>query len=261
MARPRPTRAPPARRRGPGLVGSVLILIVVAGLCALGKWQLDRRVWKERLLARIAALQTAPPEPLNVVFNRLADGGETDFVRVVARCDRIGDKSVHLYGLRAAGPGWRQITACALPAPGPYGSLLVDLGFQAEAGGDAQMPTPIDEPLDDLKDRALEGVLRAPEPKAWYASFVTPAPSRRNGSAQFFERDIPGMASALDAPRPAPVMLTLERPAASPKLIASPLPTDIPNNHLGYAVTWFGLALALVAVWLTSLIRARRPAR
>jgi surfeit locus 1 family protein len=37
----------------------------------------------------------------------------------------------------------------------------------------------------------------------------------------------------------------------------------MPNNHLGYALTWFGLALALIGVygvWLAGRLRRRDPA-
>ena len=37
----------------------------------------------------------------------------------------------------------------------------------------------------------------------------------------------------------------------------APLPLDIPNNHLGYAITWFGLAAALAGVYLAMLLRKR----
>ncbi len=40
----------------------------------------------------------------------------------------------------------------------------------------------------------------------------------------------------------------------------APIPTDIPNNHLGYALTWFGLAAGLVGVYVASLRRARSRA-
>ncbi len=39
-----------------------------------------------------------------------------------------------------------------------------------------------------------------------------------------------------------------------------PLPPAIPNNHLGYAITWFGLAAALAGVYLAMLLR-KRPSR
>jgi surfeit locus 1 family protein len=37
------------------------------------------------------------------------------------------------------------------------------------------------------------------------------------------------------------------------------IPTDIPNNHLGYALTWFGLALGLIGVYFASRLRPARP--
>jgi surfeit locus 1 family protein len=66
------------------------------------------------------------------------------------------------------------------------------------------------------------------------------------------------MGAALGAARPAPTFLMLQTPAPSgfgPTPMA--LPLDIPNNHLGYAVTWFGLALTLAGVYLAVLWRRR----
>ena len=231
----------------------------------LGVWQLQRRVWKEHLLARIAALQAAPPEPLSVVLNRVRDGGELDFVRVVAPCEALGPRSTHLYGLRdgegegaQGGPGWRQIAACRLAPDGPYGSILVDTGFDATPA----LAKPVDEPMPAGRDGArLTGVLRQPEPRPWYAALIGLGARRTpqsQASGQWFERDIPGMAAVLGAERPAPVMLMLESPAAGPGLVPSPLPTDIPNRHLEYALTWFGLAATLAFFYLVALLRGRR---
>ncbi len=251
---------PPAGRshdrapsRGRELLTIGLVLAGVAVLVSLGAWQLQRRVWKTRLVHRIEALRFAPPEPLGVVLNRVADGQSLDFTRVIVRCEGgLGARSVHLYGLRDAGPGWRQIAACPL-AGAAYGSVLVDLGYTAGVG----FAEPRTESLSLPADASLTGVLRTPEPKPWFARLVAPSP-RSAGLGRFYERDIPGMASLLGAARPAPAMLELERPAAGPGLTPSPLPTDIPNRHLEYALTWFGLAAALVGVWIASRLRRRR---
>lgn len=240
----------------------MLVAVGVAILLGLGVWQLQRKVWKEHLLARIAALQAAPPEPLSVVLNRVKDGGELDFVRVVAPCAALGPRSTHLYGLRdgegpKSGPGWRQIAACKLEG-GPYGSILVDTGFDATPA----LANPVDEPMVMGRNGLrLTGVLRQPEPRPWYAGLIglnarrTP---QSQASGQWFERDIPGMAAVLDAPRPAPVMLMLESPAAGPNLVPSPLPADIPNRHLEYALTWFGLAGTLIVFYAATLLRGRK---
>lgn len=247
-------------------MSGLFVLVGVALLVSLGAWQLQRRVWKEHLLARIAALQSAPPEPLSVVFNRLRDGGEVDFVRVVAPCESVGPKSVHLYGVREAsgpadvrggGPAWRQIASCRLPA-GPYGSLLVDTGF--EAGPFVSPPPALPMPAGRGPVR-VTGVLRTPEPPPWFASLIgegAAGAKRSQANGQWFQRDVPGMAAALGADRPAPVMLMLESPAAGPGLTPAPLPVDIPNRHLEYALTWFGLAATLVVFYAVTLVRGRR---
>ena len=43
-------------------------------------------------------------------------------------------------------------------------------------------------------------------------------------------------------------------------LTPAPMPTDIPNNHLSYAITWFGLAAALVGVY-AALLRKKMQGR
>ena len=67
------------------------------------------------------------------------------------------------------------------------------------------------------------------------------------------------MAAMLRAPAAAPVFLMLERPAAPPPgPVPAAIPTDIPNNHLGYALTWFGLAAGLVGVYVAGVLKARQ---
>ena len=255
---PTPRRTPKAKaaRRGPGVVSTLFVVVGVAILLALGFWQVQRLHWKTALLNRIAALQVAPAEPLTVVLNRLADGRPVDFSRVVTPCEGLGEREANLYGLRTDGPGWREVSACRL-ASGPYGSILVDMGFSREAG----LQPPRGEPVTLPAGALVTGVLRSPEPQPWFAALVAPPPTRRGDSGEFFRRDIPAIAAAVGASRPAPVMLMIEKPAAGPGLIPSPLPTGIENNHLGYAVTWFGLAAALVGVWIATVVAGRRAGR
>ena len=67
------------------------------------------------------------------------------------------------------------------------------------------------------------------------------------------------MAKELSAQSPAPVMLLLERPAPSGgDPVPSAAPKTLSNNHLGYALTWYGLAAALAGVYIAFLRRKRR---
>jgi len=227
-------------------VQAVVVLVVFAILCGLGVWQVERLAWKTRLLNQIAALQTAPAEPLGVVLNRLRDGGQVDYVRVQALCSALQETpTLHLYAVVDGEMGYRLITACPI-AYGPYRSILVDRGFVPRERLGEVRPGPV-------LDVPVTGVLRGAERKSWIS-----LPNKPQAN-DWRTRDLPAMAAALHAPAPAPVFLMLERPAPQGFFgpMPAPVPTNISNNHLGYAITWFGLAIALIGVWIGSL-RQRR---
>ena len=242
--------AAPARRSR--ALAFAFVAVCVAIMVGLGVWQLQRKAWKEHILARIAALQSAPAEPLNVVLNRIGDGGSVDYVRVQTRCPTLGATPfLRLYAVNEAGAGFRLITACPLEGAAEgagYRSILVDRGFIAQdaVGKVVRSSGAVEGPV--------TGVLRiGDKPGPFTPPHTTPG-------ADWYGRDPAAMAAALHAPKPAPVFLMLERPA--PRAFGptpAPVPVDIPNRHLEYAITWFGLAAALVCVYVASL--ARRPAR
>ncbi len=245
------TRAPASPFQGVKPFSFFAVAVCLLILLSLGVWQVQRLAWKEALLARIAALQSAPPEPLGVVLHRLGDRGEVDFVRVQADCATVQQTpTIRLYAILDGVMGYRLITACPIVS-GPYRSLLVDRGFTPnERIAQAAAPEgPISAPV--------VGVLRKPEPHTWLTPVNTPATA---GEPQVWRsRDLPAMAAALKAPAPAPVFLMLEQPVAPPGgPVAAAIPDNIPNNHLGYALTWFGLAAGLVGVYGASVLRARR---
>jgi surfeit locus 1 family protein len=150
-----------------------------------------------------------------------------------------------MYGVRESGAGARLISACALPS-GPYKTLLVDRGFIADTV--AARP-PID--TVDATPIHVVGVLRKPDKR----SFIAPPDDIAHG--KFYTRDLPAIAAKLGVRDPAPVFLGAET-ATNPTfqaLAPAPLPTDIPNNHFQYVLTWFGLAAALVGVYAAMLSR------
>lgn len=232
-------------QRGPGLGAAATVLVCLAILIGLGVWQLQRLKWKEGALARVAALQAAPARPLADVLNA---AGDLDFVRVRLDCPDLERRPLlRLFAVREGAPGYRLITACPASGGG-YSSILVDRGFasfdQATAAmrpGRAALPQPI------------TGVLRRGDKP----TFVTP--KNRVAENLWYSRDVPAMAAQLHAAVPAPVYLMLERPAPASGLpVPAPVPPDIPNRHLEYALTWFGLAAALIGVYAAMLLRSRR---
>jgi surfeit locus 1 family protein len=239
-----------SRGQGGGFpVGLTLVTAVaLAILVGLGIWQVQRLHWKEGLLARIRALQAAPAAPLSAILAKVKAEADVDYTRVAADCPDIETTPfVKLWSVPGDGAGFRIITVCRL-AGGPYASILVDRGFTLQDDAAKLVPG-----QGARLSRPIVGVLRRGD----RANTFTPP----NQPAQnlWYSRDIPAMARALGASDPAPVFLMLESPAPKgfgPK--PAPVPADIPNNHLQYAVTWFGLAASLGCVYLASLWRRRQ---
>lgn len=238
---PRPASA----SRGFSLPLLLAVGIAFAILVGLGTWQMERRVWKEALLARIEALKAAPAEPLQVVLRRLPDQVDIEYVRAQTACPNLETlPTIRLYSVKDGMSGYRLIAACPLDA-GPYASILVDRGFIPREVVDART-SPV------ALQRQITGILR----KGDTGSLFTP---KNRPGQDWYRRDIPAMAAALKAERPAPIFLMLESPAPrGPGPQPAPVPTEIPNRHLEYALTWYGLALALLGVYIAKLIRDRK---
>ncbi len=243
---PRPSA--PARRGFP-LVLTLATCVSLAILIGLGTWQLQRLSWKRDVLARVAALEGAPARPAGGVLDSLAAGGDADFVRVRVSCPGLASAPyLELYSLRDGKAGSRLISACAV-ASASYRTLLVDRGFVADVISARPPTNPADQaPLE------VVGVLRQPDKR----SFVTPP--NEVAANRWYDRDTAAMARALGASQPAPVFLFAETSSnpAWKALVPAPVPAEIPNRHLEYALTWFGLAAALAGVYAAMLFR-RKP--
>jgi surfeit locus 1 family protein len=226
---------------------TVAVAVALAILLGLGTWQVQRLHWKQGLLARIAALQAAPARPVGAVLDGVAEGADADFTRVTAVCPGLAAAPfLELYSVRDGQAGSRLISACKV-ASARYASVLVDRGFvpdiiSARPPIDAAATAPV----------AVTGVLRKPE----HGNLFSPP----NTPQRWYVRDIAAMAAALKAPEPAPLTLMAES-SSNPEwkaLVPAPIPADIPNRHLEYALTWYGLAAALLGVYAALLLKRRK---
>lgn len=224
-------------------IGLTLVsAIAFAILCGLGGWQLRRLAWKTDLLARIAEAQAAPPKPITLVPLTPA----YRYRRVSLDCPGLASAPfVEVYALRDGQAGVRLVSLCS-PVRSRT-SILVDRGFVADtvsARPAVRVSTTVVH---------LNGVLREGEKPG---AFTPPTSHNR-----FYARDLGQMALALGARRHPGVMVMAETSSNPewPALIPEPLPLDIPNRHLEYALTWFGLAAALAAVY-AALVRRRMKA-
>lgn len=225
-------------------VATAIALVILLGL---GAWQLQRLKWKEGLLARIAALEAAPARPLVPL---LAGGADLDFVRVRVACPGLSTAPfIELYAIRDGQAGSRIISACATGEP-THPTILVDRGFMADT---VSARPPVDPAA--RAPAQVTGVLRLPDKPSLFSVRNDPAAGR------WFSRDAAAMARALKAPAPVAPAFLMAETASNPELrslVPAPIPAEISNRHLEYALTWFGLAAALVGVYAALLFSRRK---
>ena len=236
-----------ARRFPVGL--TIAVAISLAILIGLGGWQLQRLHWKEALLARVAALQAAPATSGEAALERMAAGADLDFARIRLSCPGLASAPyLELYSVREGKAGSRLISACRVVG-GRYRSILVDRGFVRD---DVSARPRVN--VSDLAPVEVVGVLRVPEAGNRFS------PANDVAANRWYVRDVPAMAQALNVDAPAPLFLMAET-SSNPgwqALDPAPLPAEISNRHLEYALTWFGLAAALVGVYAAMLWRTRK---
>jgi surfeit locus 1 family protein len=224
---------------------SLFTFVAFAILMSLGFWQVERLHWKEALIARIEARIHAAPTalpPASAWTQMKAD--EYDYLHV--RVDGVLDAQREALIFRGVG----KMSAKDMAQPGYWvmvplktddgGEILINRGF-----------VPLDRK--DISARpdpqrgqrvSLTGLLRAPEER----SLFTPADDAAKG--QWFTRDPRAIATALQLAHAAPFSIDEDAHAAVPGLPAGGATVfEIPNNHLSYAGTWFGLAATLLVVF------------
>jgi surfeit locus 1 family protein len=221
---------------------TVASALVLAVLIALGVWQVQRLQWKQGLIDAAEAAARQPPAPLAEVMASAAP----EFRRVIVDCPGLAAAPyVELRSIHDKGAGVRLISACPVTTPeGATEVYLVDRGFVADEISARPPATAGAAPT------RIEAVVRAasvPGPMAL-------APEGRH----FYARDNAAMARALGVDGPvAPWTLFAVSPSNPEWLALKPSapPASFSNNHAAYAITWFGLALALIAFYVALLRR------
>jgi cytochrome oxidase assembly protein ShyY1 len=231
-------------------------LLMVALFVGLGIWQLQRRTQKHALVAALTERLAAPPQalpPPSQWSTLKAAGDEFRRVRFAATYQPLKDAMVYSSGSAVrgdiSGPG----TWAFLPAHLPDGNtVVVNAGFVENTMQDRGVEDRAVARLLTSEPVMLTGYIRFPEA----AGVLTPAEDA--GKRLWFTRDHLAMARALGwgegGKQVAPFYIDLEQPvplSGVPK--PGPLEVHLKDDHLQYAITWFGLAIAVVmafGVWL-----------
>ncbi|WET74524.1 SURF1 family protein [Rhizobium croatiense] len=233
------------RRRLPVITG-MLVLIALAILISLGTWQVERLHWKEGLLADIATRQAAAPVPLADI-EAMAASGDIEYRKVTATGRYINNKERHFFATWRGQTGFYVYTPLEL-ADGRI--LFVNRGFVPYENKEPEMRT-----QGQLTDQqTVTGLARAKLPGK-PSSLV---PDNDVAKNIFFWKDLDVMAESvgLDKARVLPFFVDADstpNPAGLP--IGGVTQVDLPNDHLQYALTWYGLAAVLVVVVAISWFR------
>jgi surfeit locus 1 family protein len=220
-----------------------LAMAIVAGtavLAGLGFWQVQRLQWKEGLIAQIADRRAQPPVTLDTLLQRWREGGDVDYFPVTVSGSFIHGQEQYFYTTLDGAVGWNVYTP--LIDPGGRG-VMVNRGFVPD-----RLRAPDSRPQGNAETEArVEGLAR--NPVAQKPNSFVPDNEPENGT--YFWKDLGAMAAAagLDPDSVVPFFIDAgpaENPGGLPK--GGVTIVNLPNNHLQYAITWFGLALALLGV-------------
>lgn len=218
-------------------------------LCGLGVWQLQRGALKQAFIASITQAIAAPPK---TDWNATAP---FERVKLDGRYDPAGTVFVRV--TLAEGLGVYVMTP--LVASDTQRRIFVNRGFLKTAQDGR--PLAVDTPAAPV---SITGLRREPETRGWFATVDEPA------TRTFAVRDPQGFARTLNlgtveadyveaepasvgAPRPGGAILN----GVDPREVIA----RIPDNHLAYALTWFGLAATLAGVFAVlarGIVTARR---
>ncbi|MDM7458297.1 MAG: SURF1 family protein [Paracoccus sp. (in: a-proteobacteria)] len=210
-----------------GIVGCVILI-------QLGFWQLERRDWKESMLAEIVEGINAAPVPLPDQIDP-----SMKYLPVSVSGTTTGDEIDVLSHTRDQGAGY-QIISRFITDDGR--AILIDRGFVP------QEMRRIERPPVRLQ---VTGNLHWPQD----SSTSTPAPNLDENI--WFARDVEHMAAVLDT---LPVLVVASQ-VQGDNQGARPIPVaveGVPNNHLSYAIQWFLIAATWAVMTLALIWRIRQ---
>ncbi|WAX94685.1 SURF1 family protein [Aminobacter sp. NyZ550] len=239
----------PARRSGRVLM-LVLGTIAFALLIGLGSWQVERLNWKEGLIAQINERTQMQPLRLAEMEVKYRATGDVDYwpVTLSGTFEHAGER--HFLATWEGQSGFYVYTPLKLD-DGRF--VMVNRGFVPYDFKDAAK-RPVGQVTGPVSITGLARNPLAGKP----GSLV---PDNDPAKNVFYWKDLGVMAATAGLPADAAVVPFFVDADKTPNPGGLPVGgvtmVDMPNNHLQYAVTWYGLAAALLGVmgfWLL-----RRP--
>lgn len=208
--------------------------IGLAILLSLGVWQVKRLAWKEARIAAIEAGMAAPAIPLDEALALFLKGEAIDYRKVKASGRFAPRDPLKVMSTLNGGPAWELVHGFEQVEGAP---VLVNRGRIADG---LPLPAP------PLGEGQITGLVH------WHdqgrGSFDVDNKPAEN---LWYWWDVIEMSRQFSATHLDPNYVVIDLLPNSPGsegLVIDPPKANLRNNHLGYAITWFGLAAALVAV-------------
>jgi surfeit locus 1 family protein len=213
------------------VVPATMTLAMLVVTIGLGTWQVNRLQWKRTILDRIESAERSPPAPLPE---------QPEPFMKVAVSGRFASDKVALYGAEvretATGPTMGARLIVPLRRDGAA-TVLVDRGWVP-----LKQTSPLDQPTGLT---TIEGFIHPGATASWFSATDDLA------NRHFHALDPARIGAALGVAPVAPfVLVALGRPTHGQfPAPAQDLPRP-PNNHLVYAITWYGFAVTLLIVFV-----------
>ncbi len=240
------------------LIPTLICLPVFTFLLSLGNWQMERLTWKKSLIEVIEARLAAP-------LQNIPESGEwknlssDDYVYQPVFLKGVFDHQAEQFWFvhhEKFGPGYQVITPFVI---GGERIVMVNRGY---------IPASQQAPV-TRQDGQISGEVRLEGLMVWPSERNIFEPPNEPDNNLWFVKDINAMAknagyednSWLIAPFFVDSLETPENvyPVQAP--IGGQTRVNLPNRHLEYVVTWYGLALALVIVYVQWLIKQTNRAK
>ena len=231
---------------------SLLVLGLFAILVGLVTWQVQRLAWKEALIGTISERIASPPRPLSEIEALAAETGDVEYWPVEATGSFRHDAESHFFATWQGQPGFYVYTPLELE---DGKMVFVNRGF---------VPYDRKDPATRAEGQIagqvrISGLARNRLDEKPSAIVPDNEPDRNI----FYWKDLDAMsARAGFAPgtQVLPFFIDIGENAVPGGLpVGGVTIIDLPNNHLGYAITWFGLAAALLGVFVMLMRRKALP--
>ncbi|GJL90387.1 SURF1 family protein [Hyphococcus sp.] len=225
-----------------------LCFLMAGFLCSLGVWQLHRLEWKNELIAQVNARMSAPAISFDEAVRRAEEGEWMEYspVLLAGHADEK-DAAVVFGSYEAAAGGYYFVPVLRSVGESAY----VNEGFVPQKVLKEKFPS---KRLNGATEETVSGLFRYREtptpPASWFQT------KGKSADGLWFIRDPLAFAGEVGV-NASPYYVDQFVVEGRDWPLGGTTRVEFSNRHLEYALTWFGLALSLVGVWIAFSLQKR----